>query len=342
MKKRVRLLSAIIAGVLMTMCACSPSMPQQSEESNSEMASLSSTAENQSQTEDNNVYSVGIVQIVNHPSLNTIRDAFMEEMSAALGDMVEFDCKDAQNDMSNVNSICQKFVGDKKDLIVAIATPAAQAAAAATQEIPILYSAVTDPEAAKLTGISNVTGTSDAIPVEQIFNLASTLTPEAKSFGLIYNTSEVNSVSVINEAKEYMNANGYTYTEATVTNTSEVLQSASSLVGKVDAIFTPIDNTIATAMPVLAGVGMNNKIPVYVGADSMVSDGGLATVGIDYSVLGVRTAQMGCEILGGKSPAEIPYEVMDDFSVIINKKTAKDIGIEIPQEIEEDAILFGE
>ena len=284
---------------------------------------------------------IGVIQLVDHPSLNTIRNAFCTEMTALLGDKVDIEIDDAQNDMSNINSICQKYVGGQKDLIVAIATPAAQAAAAATSDIPVVYSAVSDPEAAKLTGLPNVTGTSDAIPVESIFQLAAELTPQAKTFGLVYNTSEVNSVSVIGQAKAYMQQNGLQFVEATITNSSELQQSASSLVGKVDAIFTPIDNTVATAMPVLAEVASSNSIPLYVGADSMVADGGLATVGIDYSLLGTRTAQMAADILGGKSPADIPYEILSDYSTILNPRTAKAIGLEIPEEILAEATQLG-
>lgn len=287
-------------------------------------------------------YHIGVVNISDHPSLITIRDAFSARIQEVLTDNpVELDLKSAQGDMSNVNSICQKFVGDGKDMIVAIATPAAQAAAAATKEIPIVYSAVSAPEAAGLTGLPNVTGTSDAIPVQSIFDLAFRLTPGVKSFGLVYNMSEANSMAVIQDAKTYMDEKGIKYREATVTNTSEVQQSAASLVGKVDAIFSPIDNTVAEAMPVLAGVASMNRIPLYVGADSMVADGGLATVGIDYSVLGVRTAEMAAEILGGKSPADIPYEVMNNYSTYLNTGTAQEIELEIPEEILEEATILG-
>lgn len=282
---------------------------------------------------------IGVVQIVDHPSLNTIRDTFVEKMKE-INPYAQIECQDGQNDQSIVNSICQKFVGDKKDLIVAIATPTAQAAAAASSTIPVVYSAVTDPAAAKLTGLANVTGTSDAIPVQSIFELAAKLTPEAKTFGLVYNTSEVNSVSVIEQTKTYMNENGYTFSEATITNASELQQSALSLVGKVDAIFTPIDNTVASAMAVLTDVSLQNKLPVYVGADSMVGDGGLATVGIDYSVLGKRTAEMAGEILAGKKPSDIPFEVMDDFSTILNPKTAEAIGVSVPEDVLSGAVIM--
>lgn len=336
-----KMLSLLLCGLLcLSGCAGGNNAAPASSEAAAAALSSEAPASAADSAEDGLMH-IGVLQLVDHPSLNTIRDAFVAEMTAKLGDKVDIEIDDAQNDMSNINSICQKYVGGQKDLIVAIATPAAQAAAAATSDIPVVYSAVSDPQAAKLTGLPNVTGTSDAIPVESIFQLAAELTPQAKTFGLIYNTSEVNSVSVIGEAKAYMQQNGLQFVEATITNSSELQQSASSLVGKVDAMFTPIDNTVATAMPVLAEVASSNSIPLYVGADSMVADGGLATVGIDYSLLGTRTAQMAADILGGKSPADIPFEVLSDYATILNPKTAKAIGIEIPEEILAGATQLG-
>lgn len=330
MKKLLSTLLALTLTTTLAACQNAGAAPSTTEESI--QSTQSSTAE---------PVRVGVVQIMSHPSLDSIRDSFVETLKKTYPD-AEIDCKDAQSDQSNLTAICQKFVGDGVDLIVAIATPTAQAAAAATDKIPVLYSAVSDPGAAKLTGLPNVTGTSDAIPVDQIFALAGKLTPAAKTFGLIYNTSEVNSVSVIENAKKVITENGGSYKEATITTSGELQQAALSLVGKVDAVFTPIDNTVASAMPVLTEVSLQNKLPVYVGADSMVADGGLATVGIDYTVLGARTAQMAVEILGGKSPTEIPFEVMSDFSTILNPKTAESIGVAVPEEIAKNAVVVGQ
>lgn len=277
---------------------------------------------------------IGIVQIVEHPSLDTIRESFIEGLKAegyVEGQNIRIDYQNAQNDQSNLNAICKKFVGNKVDMIVAIATPSAQAAAAATTDIPIIFSAVTDPIAAGLVADGtkpegNITGTSDAIPVDQVFELAKSLTPDVKTFGFLYTASEVNSKSVVDQAKAIAPEFGYAYEEMTITNTSELAQAASALVGKVDAIYTPIDNSIASAMPVLAEIGKTAGIPVYVGADSMVADGGYATVGINYEDLGVKTAQMAAEVLGGKPIAEVPVATLDNFQKIINKTTAEIIG----------------
>lgn len=277
---------------------------------------------------------IGIVQIVEHTSLDMIRKSLVEELGAkglVDGQNVKIDYQNAQGDQSNLNSICKKFVGDGVDVIVAIATPSAQAAAAATSEIPIIFSAVTDPVSAKLvTNLEkpegNVTGTSDAIPVDEVFELCQELTPEVKTFGFLYTTSEVNSQSVVEEAKALAPDYGYDYEEVAITNTSELKQAAYSLAGKVDAIYTPIDNSIASAMTVLSEVGKETKVPVYVGADSMVMDGAYATVGINYEDLGRQTGDMVAEVLNGKAIRDLPVATLDEFQKVINKTTAKAIG----------------
>lgn len=277
---------------------------------------------------------IGIVQIVEHTSLDMIRESLVEELGAkglVDGQNVKIDYQNAQGDQSNLNSICKKFVGDGVDVIVAIATPSAQAAAAATSEIPIIFSAVTDPVAAKLvTNLEkpegNVTGTSDAIPVDEVFELCQELTPEVKTFGFLYTTSEANSQSVVEEAKALAPDYGYDYEEVAITNTSELKQAAYSLAGKVDAIYTPIDNSIASAMTVLSEVGKETKVPVYVGADSMVMDGAYATVGINYEDLGRQTGDMVAEVLNGKAIRDLPVATLDEFQKVINKTTAKAIG----------------
>lgn len=277
---------------------------------------------------------IGIVQIVEHTSLDMIRESLVEELGTkglVDGQNVKIDYQNAQGDQSNLNSICKKFVGDGVDVIVAIATPSAQAAAAATSEIPIIFSAVTDPVSAKLvTNLEkpegNVTRTSDAIPVDEVFELCQELTPEVKTFGFLYTTSEVNSQSVVEEAKTLAADYGYDYEEVAITNTSELKQAAYSLAGKVDAIYTPIDNSIASAMTVLSEVGKETKVPVYVGADSMVMDGAYATVGINYEDLGRQTGDMVAEVLNGKAIRDLPVATLSEFQKVINKTTAKAIG----------------
>ncbi|MDD4172505.1 MAG: ABC transporter substrate-binding protein [Syntrophomonas sp.] len=291
---------------------------------------------------------IGIVQIVEHPSLNTIRESFVQELDKQGfkdGEKVVIDYQNAQGDQTNLKTICQKFVNNKYDLIIAIATPSAQAAVGETKDIPIVFSACTDPVGSGLVSNlekpgQNVTGTSDAVSAQKIMELAQRITPDIKTVGALYTSSETNSVSVVNDLKDYAAKNGLTVIEATVTNSSEVQQAVSSLVGKVDAVFSPIDNTVASAMPLVAQVANKAKKPVYVGADSMVKDGGLATFGINYTILGQETAQMAVEILNGKKAGEISVKTMTDMDIYVNKDTAAAIGITIPDDVLKAATVF--
>ena len=291
--------------------------------------------------EPNNVPKIGIVQIVEHPSLDMIRENIVKQLADdgfVDGENAVIRYENAQNDTNNLKTICQSFVADKCDLIIAIATPSAQAALGETKEIPIVFSAVTDPVGAGLVKSlekpdGNITGTSDKVSAEKIMVLASKITPNMKIIGAIYSTGEPNSVSVIANLKEYAKKNGMTVKEATIMNSSEVKQAAESLVGKVDAVFTPIDNTVATAMPTIVDVLNKAKIPCYVAADSLVADGGLATDGVNYVELGRETGKMTTEILQGEKPANMPVRVLEKTQIYINSKTAKEIGIEIPKDI---------
>ena len=285
---------------------------------------------------------VGVVQIMEHTSLDTIRESFLQQMEQ-LGygeDKVDYDIQNAQGEQTNLGTICQKFVGDGVDMIVAIATPTAS-----TSEIPILFSAVTDPVEAKLLTDpqhpdGNVTGTSDAIPVDQVMQLCQELTPEVHKIGFMYTTSEINSQVTTEQAMEAAEQMGYETQLMTISEVSELQQAAQSLAQEVDAIYVPIDNTIAQAMPVLAQVGIDFQIPIYTGADSMVQDGGFATVGINYTQLGQKTAEMAAAVLEGTPISELPVETLSEFGTYINQTTAEQIGVEIPQEIAETATIL--
>jgi putative ABC transport system substrate-binding protein len=285
---------------------------------------------------------VGIIQAVNHPSLDEIRESAIKSLeSSSIGKNIEIIYKDAQGDPTNVNTIISQFVGEEVDLIIPIATGAAQSAAAATKDIPIVFAAVSYPVKAGLVEDmnitdKNITGVSNAIAIEDIFKLSQKLTPEVKTYGIIYNTSEVNAVASTERAKAYCDENGLKYVEATITNSGDILQAAQSLVEKVDAIFVPNDNTIASAMSVLSAEAIKAGIPVYTGADSMVVDGGFATVGIDYKVLGSQTGDMAVRILEGQSISDNHVEVINKYSNIINMTTAKALGIELDKEIIKD------
>lgn len=296
------------------------------------------------------MFKVGIIQLMEHPSLDTIRESIiegLEDEGYVEGKNLKIEYQNGQNDMSTMKNIAQTFVGDECDVIVAIATPAAQAALSETTEIPIVFAAITDPVGAGLVDSldnpgGNVTGTSDEVSAEMIMKLAKDITPDFKTIGVLYNIGEDNSVSVVAQLKEYAGENGYKVIESTVTNTGEVQQAAQYLADKVDIVFSPIDNTVASSMAVATETFNNAGIPFYVSADSMVNDGGLATCGIDYTVLGRETAAMIADILEGADPAAIAVRKMSEMSVYVNKETAKALNIEIPQAILDKAVLLPE
>lgn len=299
---------------------------------------------------DDGMLTVGIVQIVEHPSLDTIRMNILQQLAEEgfiEGENITVDYQNAQNEPSNLKTICQKFSSNNYDLIIAIATPSAQAALGETTSIPIVFSAVTDPIIAELVSDldapgGNITGTSDAVSASMIMDLAFQITPDIKTIGALYNSGEPNSVSVINDLKDYVEQKGLTLVEAPVMNSSEVLQATSYLAEKADVVFSPIDNTVASTMPIVTQTLIDAKVPFYVGADSMVNDGGLATYGINYTVLGKETGKMVAQILNGANPGSIPVMTMKDMDIYINPQTAEKIGVTFPQEVLDKATVLGE
>ena len=286
-------------------------------------------------------FKIGIIQMMEHPSLNTIRESIiegLEEEGYVDGENIEIIYQNGQNDMTTMQNIAQTFVGEECDVIVAIATNAAQASLAETTDIPIIFAAITDPVGAGLVDSleapgGNVTGTSDEVSASDIMDLAQEITPGFHTIGALYNLGEPNSVSVINDLKEYPQANGFEVIESTVTNTSEVQQAAQYLADRADIVFSPIDNTVASSMAVATDTFNSAGVPFYVSADSMVTDGGLATYGIDYTVLGRETAAMIADVLEGADTASMPVRKMSEMSVYINTDTADALGLEISQEI---------
>lgn len=286
-----------------------------------------------------NTFKIGLIQLVEHPSLDEIRTAFTDQINAEaekLGKKIEIDYQNGQNDPTIINTISQKFVGDKVDIIVAIATPAAQGAANAINgtDIPLIFSAVTDPVAAGLVEnleapATNITGTSDAIPVDKIFNLALEMTPDVKNFGVVYCSSEPNSKIVVQQAKDFLESKGLTLTESAITAVSEVQTAVQSLLTKCDALFIPIDNTVATAMTTVAEEAIAKKVPVYAAADSLVGDGALASVGVNYTELGQKTADMALKALTGTAIKDLPVQYLENDLVKINDDTATSIGVQV-------------
>lgn len=284
-------------------------------------------------------YTVGILQYTSHSSLDEIAAAIqseLEQQALAAGVTIRVELKNGQGDAATINDICKMFVSDKVDLIIPIATPAATAAAAAVQgtDIPLVYSAVTDPVAAQLAQSmeapgENMTGTSDYIDTAKILDLVLANNPDTKTLGLIYNLGETNSAATIEALRPVLEEKGIQAVESTVTTPGEVQMAAQNLVSKgVDAIFVPIDNTVASAMSVLADEAIKGGVPVYTAADSLVRDGGLATTGVNYTKLGELTAQLAVQVLQGEEPATMPVQVLNDGIVTVNTTTAKALGID--------------
>ncbi|MEG0469968.1 ABC transporter substrate binding protein [Amedibacillus sp. YH-ame10] len=285
---------------------------------------------------------VSVAQIVEHKSLNTIRDSFKEEMKElgyVDGENIKLSFKDAGGQSNTLDSIMSTFAGNKSDVIVAIATPTAMSAAKYSKDIPIVFSAVSDPVGAGLMKDlnkpeNNITGTSDEIQVDQILDLALKVNPDLKTLGFIYNTSEANSVSNLEKAKKFCEEHNITLKEGSGANITEIQSAVSVLTEECDAIFAPNDNTVASSMSALVNEANKKKVPVYTGADSMVSDGGFASVGIDYTNLGKETAKMVDAILKGKDVKDLPVKVFKtDLNIYVNEKTMKELGITLPEDV---------
>lgn len=292
--------------------------------------------------EDSGLKKVGIIQQAEHPALDATYEGFVEGLKEAGfedGVNIKYDFNNAQGDQSNCVSIASKLVNNKSDLILAIATPAAQAVAGKTTEIPTVITAVTDPQSSGLVESNkvpggNITGTSDLTPVKEQIDLLVQILPDAEKIGVLYNSSETNSKFQADMAEEAIEAVGLEYIPVTVSNTNEIQSVVQSLVGKVDAIYIPTDNMIANGMSAVASVATENKIPIIVGEEGMCRAGGLATYGINYFNLGKQTGAMAAKILKGESvPSEMPIEYLTDCTLMINKTAADELGITIPQEL---------
>lgn len=288
-------------------------------------------------TESGDKVKVGIIQMVENGAFNDMREGFIEELQAKgyTEDKCEIVYETAQGDATNLNTICQSMVSNGMDLVCTIATPATQAMVNLESGIPVVFVAVSNPVAAGVISDmdaapdKNATGTSNAIPVGDIFALSDELTPGKTNYGILYNTSEVNSVNTVKDAKEYLDGKGIGYTEAVVTNSSEVQQAAQSLVGKVDAIFVPNDSVIQDAMSMVTEIARENKIPVYGSSAVMVDSGAFATIAVSDKEIGAISADKAVEILEGKAVSEVPAEVVPASNTIVNKTTAQAIGVDL-------------
>ena len=285
---------------------------------------------------------IGVIQLMEHAALDANYKGFVDGLAEAGyvdGENIKIDYQNAQGEQANCVTIAEKLINDGDDLIFAIATPAAQAVANLTQDIPVLISSVTDPESAKLVKSNtnpgtNVTGTSDLTPCAAQIRLLKKLVPNAKTVGMLFCSSEQNSRFQIDLAEAACKAEGLDFVEATVSNSNEIAQVTQALCGKCDVIYSPTDNMIAAGMSLVAQVANENKKPTIVGEEGMCDAGGLATYGINYYELGKQTAKMAVEILEGKNtPAKMPVQYLDSCDLKVNEETAKILGIKIPADL---------
>ena len=281
---------------------------------------------------------VAIVQPMSHTSLDQIRDTIISELEASGRDGIEIVTENANNDTSALSTIMQNLRSEGVDIVVPIATGTAQSAKAVFEgdDTPILFSAVSDPDAAGLTGSDseNITGVSNNIPADEIVKLIEHFQPDFQKIGFLYTSSETNSVSTINAAKAYCDANGIAYEEASIANLSELPTAVEALISKgVDALYTGNDNSIASAMPTYTDAAYSKGIPVYCGADSMVADGGFATTGVNYVTLGEQTAAMILKVADGAKPSELPYETLSEYAKFVNLQAADTLGLTLTDDM---------
>ena len=285
---------------------------------------------------------IGIVQIVNHDALDAAREGFLRALAEngyVDGQNMTIDYRNAQGNQDTLSSIADYYVGQQVDLILAIATPSAQAVAGKTESIPILGTAITDYEAAKLVASNerpgyNISGTTDMNPIDAQIGLLARLVPDAKTIGLIYTSSEVNSQLQAKVAKEEIEKLGLAWKEITVNNSNDVQQAVSAIIQECDALYIPTDNTLASAMPIVYEAALAAKVPVVAGDGNMVMQGGNFTLGIDYELLGYQTGLMALPILAGEADiAQMPIQRQSEYHYYVNKTACDVMGIVIPEDL---------
>ena len=294
----------------------------------------SNNSTNSQATKNEKVYKIGVSQIVDHPALNAAKQGFKDALAKA-GIKADYDDKIANNEMSNQTLIMQQFSSDKKDLVYAITTPTAQAAKnQVDKNIPVVFASVTDPKSAGLVGISNVTGTSGAAPVEENLKLMKELFPKAKNIGIIYNSSEQNSVSEVNNLKRLAPKYGFNVVDKSVTNGTELVSAANLVVKQADLLYAIQDNTVASYISAILDIFNREKKPIF-GTNNIYSNaGGFISQGTTDYDIGYRSGEIAAQILkGGKKPNEIPIENVKDLKIEVNKQNMELLGIKIPESI---------
>lgn len=326
-----KLLSVMLSALMLTatLAGCGSSSAPAGSVSGSDAGSGSGTS-----TRGGEVYKVAIVQPMSHTSLDQIRDTIVSKLNAS-GKQVEITTENANGDTSALTTILSNCKAQGVDLVIPIATSTAQSAKTVFEDsgLPIVFAAVSDPVAAGLTGegCQNITGVSNNIPAAEIVKLIFNFQPDCQKIGFLYTSSETNSVSTINAAKAYCDQEGIAYEEASIANLSELQTAVETLLSRgVDALYTGNDNSIASAMATYTDAAYAKGVPVYCGADSMVADGGFATIGVNYVQLGNQVANLALKVLDGTSPADLPYETLSDYARYVNLQAAARLGDPFP------------
>ncbi len=289
------------------------------------------TASTETKTNDK-VYKIGITQIVSHQALDKAREGFKDALEEA-GIKAEYDEQNAQGDVTIANTIANKFVTDKVDLVFAIATPTAQAVSNATSDTPILFSAVTDPEAAGLVK-PNVTGSSDKVDIDQQLALLREISKDAKKIGFLYNSSEENSLVQLEEIKKVAGKYGFEIVEQGISSANELPQAIDKMLTQVDALYLPTDNLISSSSALIAEKANAAKIMTFAAESGMLENGIFITKGIDYYQLGKEAGKMAAEILkDGKKPSDLPYKISETVEIAVNKQTLEQLGIKLPEDV---------
>ncbi|HEL1606072.1 tryptophan ABC transporter substrate-binding protein [Streptococcus suis] len=284
---------------------------------------------------------IGVLQFVTHDSLDEIYKgikAGLEEGGYTTTDNLEIDFMNAEGDQSQVQTMSKKLVDNGNELLIGIATPAAQGLANATTELPIIMGAVTDPVGANLvTDLKNpggnITGVSDQTPVADAVSLIKEITPDAKTIGVLYSSNEDNSKIQVAEFKAAAEEAGYTVLEYAVASSNEIAATVEVASSKADVLFTPVDNTVASAFSTVVSVANKTKTPIFTSVEDMVEGGGIASVTLSQYDLGVATGKMAAKILDGANPADIPVQIFNEGTVVVNQKVAKELGITLSDDV---------
>ncbi|CYW19810.1 tryptophan ABC transporter substrate-binding protein [Streptococcus suis] len=291
---------------------------------------------------------IGVLQFVTHDSLDEIYKgikAGLEEGGYTTTDNLEIDFMNAEGDQSQVQTMSKKLVDNGNELLIGIATPAAQSLANATTELPIIMGAVTDPVGANLvTDLKNpggnITGVSDQTPVADAVSLIKEITPDAKTIGVLYSSNEDNSKIQVAEFKAAAEEAGYTVLEYAVASSNEIAATVEVASSKADVLFTPVDNTVASAFSTVVSVANKTKTPIFTSVEDMVEGGGIASVTLSQYDLGVATGKMAAKILDGANPADTPVQIFNEGTVVVNQKVAKELGITLSDDVISKARLL--